>query len=129
MPSKKKPKLSRIEIQAEALLRLVDQHIEKIESSGKEQSSPAAVIRERVTALTGAMAPLRLKSKTVNEIAFAVAEISPELERMLAIIERANKGDSLSRDDLVSLQAMAYHWPDHLKDLRRYLLRAFDEIE
>ena len=79
--------------------------------------------------LLEALKPLGLKKRTEMEIAFAIAEISPELEKMLLIIEAARKGETLKRADLVTFQAMAYHWSIHLADLKRYLLRAFDELE
>ena len=91
--------------------------------------SKGSLIQSRLDALYSAMAPLGLKEKTSWEIAFAVAEISPELTEMLSIISKTERGELITETDLVSLQRMACHWPDHLRDLMKYLVKAFGEIE
>lgn len=62
-----------------------------------------------------------------TEIAIAVAEIGPEMEQMLALIEKCGK-EELSREDLMTVLTIATHWPQHLRDLKRNLLRAREEI-
>jgi hypothetical protein len=124
MNSKKKQNTSRPR-KTNSVLR----HSVSLKLTGYDVNTLVVVIGERMQSLLEALKPLGLKERTQMEIAFAIAEISPELEKMLLIIEMARKGETLKRADLVTFQGMAHHWSIHLADLKRYLLRAFDELE
>jgi hypothetical protein len=88
------------------------------------------LIQQRMDALTNSMEGLKISDKIRQEIAFQIAELSPEFEAILEIIKKADKGKGLTRQDLCDLHGMVrFHWPMHLRPLVRYLDRAFDELD
>jgi hypothetical protein len=88
------------------------------------------VIIRRTDALAQAMQLLPIREKTGREIAFQIAELSPEFEFMVGLIKKAENGRAPTIDELKELHGMIrFHWPMHLRPLRSAILRALDEIE
>lgn len=126
--AQKRKRVKRAEIELEVLCRLMDQHIQKIETADQKiENSISSKITTRTMSIKNSLQGLVLNETARSEIAIAVAEISPDMERMLALIEKCGK-EKLSREDLIALLTIATHWPQHLRDLKRNLLRALEEI-
>jgi hypothetical protein len=88
------------------------------------------LVMERMEALKNAMQSLPMTKKDRFEIAFAIAEISPEMEFLLGLIARAKKKGRITCRNLEDVNGIvAWHWPIHLRDLTNALGRFFRALE
>jgi hypothetical protein len=98
--------------------------------AANKKINPAKLVAERMLALERSMQSLDIGNKNRREIAFAIAEISEEMEFLLELVNRAKRNKSITNKDLEKINGIVtFHWPIHLRDLTKALARAFKEIE
>jgi hypothetical protein len=88
------------------------------------------LIAKRTDALTNATHSLAIPHKLKREIAFQIAELSPEFEFVLALLRKAEKGQPITAKQFRDLYGMIrWHWGMHLRPLKAALLRALSHLE